>query len=139
MFWIHLEPDWSCFFSNLKINRLPSLNKWTISSSKSLSSSNKIAILSKSSKDTNEAFSVCNPNPCMQYACSLLSDVIDLFCDLKLFKAINRNYFDVADSLIIIPRMLTMVLSIRNLCNKANFSVKVFGKSKDLKKAENLF
>ena len=31
--------------------------------------------------------------------CSLVRDVVDFICNLKLFKAINRNYFDVAHSL----------------------------------------
>ena len=56
------------FFSNLKIKILTSLNKWVISSSKSLPSSNKIEIFPKSSEDTNKASSVCNPKPCLQYA-----------------------------------------------------------------------
>ena len=36
----------------------------------------------------------------------LVCDVIDFICDLKLFKAINRNYFDLADGLITIPRSI---------------------------------
>ena len=46
---------------------------------------------------------VRNPKPCLKYKCSLVFDVIDFNCDLKLFKAFNRKYFDVADSLITIP------------------------------------
>ena len=65
---------------------------------------NKIEIYFKSFEDTNEASSVCNPKPCIQYACSLLCDVIGFSCDLKLIEAVNRNYFDFADSLITIPR-----------------------------------
>ena len=42
------------FFSNLKTKLLTALNKWVFSSSKSLSSSDKIEILSRPSKDTNE-------------------------------------------------------------------------------------
>ena len=34
MFWVYLEPDWSCFFSNMKIKIPTSLNKLVISSSK---------------------------------------------------------------------------------------------------------
>ena len=43
----------SLFFLRLENKKLTLLNKWIISSSKSLSSSDKIEILSKSSKDTN--------------------------------------------------------------------------------------
>ena len=46
---------------------------------------------------------VRNPKPCLKYKRSLVFDVIDFTCDLKLFKAFNRKYFDVADSLITIP------------------------------------
>ena len=46
---------------------------------------------------------VRNPTPCLKYKRSLVFDVIDFTCDLKLFKAFNRKYFDVADSLITIP------------------------------------
>ena len=43
---------------------------------------------------------VCSPKPCLQYACSLVCDVIDFICDLKLIKSINRSYYDAADSLL---------------------------------------
>ena len=46
---------------------------------------------------------VCNPKPCLPYTCSLVCDKIDFICDFKLFKAINRNYFDVSGNLIAIP------------------------------------
>ena len=46
----------------------------------------------------------CKPKPCLQYTCSLVCDIIDFICELKLFKAINRNYFDFVDSVIIFPR-----------------------------------
>ena len=65
-----------------------SLNKWAIS--------NKIEILSKYLK-----IQTCLQ--CLQYAFSLVCDVINFICNLKLFKAINRNYFDIGDSLIAIP------------------------------------
>ena len=39
---------------------------------------------------------VCNPKSCLQYACNSACDIIDFICDLKLFKAINRNYFEVS-------------------------------------------
>ena len=54
LIWVYLEPDWFCFFKTLKIKIPFSLNKWVISSSKSVSSE----IFSKSSKDTNESFSI---------------------------------------------------------------------------------
>ena len=46
---------------------------------------------------------VCNPKSCLQYTCSLVCEVIDFICNLKLFKAMNRNNFDDAGSLITIP------------------------------------
>ena len=46
---------------------------------------------------------VRNPKSCLQYACSLVCDVIDFIYDLKLFKAINKIYSDNADSLTTIP------------------------------------
>ena len=82
------------------------LNKWVTFSSKSWFLSNKIEILSKLSKDTNEASSWCSPKPCLQYICSLVCDVIEFICDLKLLKAINRNYFYLAEGLTIIPRFI---------------------------------
>ena len=54
---------------------------------------------------------VCNPKPCLQYTRSLVFDVIDFICDLKLVKAINGNYSDVADGLITIPRSINYVLT----------------------------
>ena len=49
---------------------------------------------------------VCIPKPSLKYKCSLVCDVIDFICDLKLFKAVHRNYFYVADNLITIPRSI---------------------------------
>ena len=37
---------------------------------------------------------------------SLFCDLIDFICDHKLFKVINKNYFDAADSLITIPQSI---------------------------------
>ena len=42
---------------------------------------------------------VCNSKPYLQYTCRLVCDVVNFICDLKLFKAVNRNYFYVAESL----------------------------------------
>ena len=50
---------------------------------------------------------MCNPMSCLQYTCSLVYEVIDFIYDFKLFKGINRNYFDVTDSLITIPRSIS--------------------------------
>ena len=50
-----------------------------------------------------------NPKPSLQYTCSLVCDVISFICDLKLFKATNRNSFDVTDSLITIFRSIAYV------------------------------
>ena len=47
-----------------------------------------------------------NPKLCLQYTYSLICDIIDFICDLELFKAINRNYFDVTGSLITIIRSI---------------------------------
>ena len=55
---------------------------------------------------------VYNPKSCLQYTCSLVFDVIDFICDLSLFKAINGNYLDIVESLIIVP------WSINYDCNK---------------------
>ena len=44
-----------------------------------------------------------NPKPYLQYTCSLACNLIDFTYNLKLFKDIIRNYFDVADSLVTIP------------------------------------
>ena len=92
------------FLSNLKRKIFTSLNKRVISYPELLSSSNKIGILSKSSKDTNEASTCVQPEAILQHTCSLVCDVIDFIGDLKLFKSINRNYFNVANSLLTIPR-----------------------------------
>ena len=43
---------------------------------------------------------VCNPKSYLQYACNSVCDIIDFICDLKLFKAINRNYFEVSKQVI---------------------------------------
>ena len=51
---------------------------------------------------------VGNPKYCLKYTCSLVWDVIGFMCDLKLLKAINRNYYDVIDTLI------TILLSINS-------------------------
>ena len=75
-----------------------------ISSFKSLSSSNKIEKLPKSSEDANEASSCVQSEAKFTIACSLFCGVIDFICDLKLFKAINWNYFGVAGSLVTILR-----------------------------------
>ena len=53
---------------------------------------------------------VCNSKLCLQYTCNLVCDVIEFICDLTLFKAINRNYFDAADNLITIPLPINVVL-----------------------------
>ena len=60
-------------------------------------------MLPKSSEDKNpeETASASYPKLRMQFTYSLVCDVIEFICNLKLFKAINRNYFNDADSLII--------------------------------------
>ena len=85
-----------------------------ISLSKSLPSSNKIEILSKPSKDTNEASSCVNPKPCLQHTCSLVYDAINFICYLELFKTINRSYSDVADSLITTTRSINYDIILRS-------------------------
>ena len=88
------------FFSNLKIEILTLSNKWLISYSKSLSSSNKLEILSKSSKETNEAFFMCAiQRPRLQHICSLVCDVVDFICDRKLFKAIVGSLITIVRSI----------------------------------------
>ena len=85
-----------------------SVNKWVISLQSS-SLPNKIEILPKSSKDVTKLFRVCNQKPCLLHTRSLISNVIDFFYDLKLFKTINRNCFDFGDSLTIILRSVNYV------------------------------
>ena len=97
IFWIYLEPDWSWSFFKLG-NKNASLNEWVTSSSKSLTWSNEIEISSKSSKQTKLP-RVYNPKQCLQWR-------INFICNLKLFQAINRNYFDVTASLITIPHFI---------------------------------
>ena len=72
---------------------LTSLNKWVVISSKSLSLSNKIEMLPKSSEDKNpeETASASYPKLRMQFTCSLVCDVIEFICNLKLFKAIKET------------------------------------------------
>ena len=64
----------------------------SISSSKSLSSSNKIEILSKSSKDTNEASLCVQPEAMFTIYMRLSLWRNQLYLRHQLFKAINRNY-----------------------------------------------
>ena len=68
-------------------NKNTSLNKLVFFLTRSLPSSNKIEILSKSSKNTNQASSMCNPKPRIQHTISLVCDVI---YDLRFFKAISK-------------------------------------------------
>ena len=72
---------------------LTSLNKWVIISSKSLSLSNKIEMLPKSSEDKNpeETASASYPKLRMQFTYNLVCDVIEFICNLKLFKAIKET------------------------------------------------
>ena len=65
--------------------------------------SNKIEILSKTSKIQMKL-------PLYETICHVYNVhaaynrlIIDFICDLQLFKPINRNYFDIANSLITIP------------------------------------
>ena len=109
MFRVYLGPLWLCFFSKLKIKILTSSNQWVSSSSKSLTLSNKLECCLNHLKIQTKLSRVYNPKPSLQYTCSLVCDVISFICDLKLFKATNRNSFDVTDSLITIFRSIAYV------------------------------
>ena len=56
---------------------------------------------------------VYNPKPCLQYTWSLDCDVIDFICNFKLFKAISRNYFDIADGLVTISRSIKVACVVK--------------------------
>ena len=101
---------------------LTSLNKCIISFFKLLSL---MQILPKSSKDKKYCLNHLKiktklPHMCniwIEYTCSLVCDVIDFICNLKLFRAISRNCFDDADS------FLTISWSINYVCSKEWFLI----------------
>ena len=91
-------------FLKCKIQIFIILNKWLFFPSKSLLIKQKHCL--NHLKIPTKFPRVCNSKPCLQYTCSLVCDAIDFICNLKLFKAFNRNYFDVADSLETLPQFI---------------------------------